>query len=111
MIEFYEIDEAIPLPKLDREGTALPLDSLTPVQQQNYDTLSAQLAALLASQPECPGDGNIDLVVDDRDLADWRFYQQTTGLSSVYDIDIDGLTNEADEAIILQSLGRDCRVP
>lgn len=108
--EFYEIDEAIPLPKLDSEGTALPLDGLTPVQQQSYDTLSAQLAALLASQPECPGDGNIDLVVDDRDLADWRFYEQTTGRSSVYDLDVDGLTNEADEAIILQNLGRDCRV-
>jgi hypothetical protein len=108
--EFYEIDEAIPLPKLDDEGRELPLDALTPVQQQNYDALSAQLAALLASQPECPGDGNIDLVVDQRDLDDWRFYEQSTGLSSVYDLDLDGLTNDADEAIILQNLGRDCRM-
>jgi len=108
--EFYEIDEAIPLPKLDDAGKELPLDALTPVQQQNYDALSAQLAALLASEPECPGDGNIDLVVDQRDLDDWRFYEQSTGLSSVYDLDIDGLTNAADEDIILQNLGRDCRV-
>lgn len=107
--EFYEIDEAVPLPKLDGFGTALPLDQLTPVQQQNYDVLSAQLTALLASQPECPGDGNIDLVVDQRDLDDWRFYEQSTGLSSVYDLNVDGLTNGDDESIILMNFGLDCR--
>lgn len=109
--EFYEIDEAVPLPKLDGFGTALPLDRLTPLQQQNYDTLSARLAALLASQPECPGDGNIDLVVDQRDLEDWRFYEQTSGRSSVYDLNIDGLTNDDDAQIIRDHLGLDCRVP
>jgi hypothetical protein len=107
--EFYEIDEAVPVPKLDGFGTALPLDRLTPLQQQNYDALSAQLAALLASQPDCPGDGNIDLMVDQRDLDDWRFYEQSTGLSSVYDLNIDGLTNGNDESIILSNFGLDCR--
>jgi hypothetical protein len=107
--EFYEIDEAVPLPKLDRAGTALPLHSLTPLQRRNFDALSAQLAALLASEPDCPGDGNIDLVVDDRDLDDWRFYEQSTGLSSVYDLNIDGLTDEEDAAIVEENLGLDCR--
>jgi hypothetical protein len=107
--EFYQIDEAVPIPKLDAPGTALPLDNLTPVEQQSYDALSAQLAALFASQPECPGDGNIDLMVDQRDLEDWRFYEQSTGQSSVYDLNLDGLTNDADAAIIRANLGLDCR--
>jgi hypothetical protein len=108
-LQFYEINEDVPLPELDYVGTELPLDHLTPVQQRNYDELSAQLAALLASEPACPGDGNIDLMVDALDLEDWRFYAESTGLSSVYDLNIDGLTNEADESIIQDNLGLDCR--
>lgn len=107
--EFYEINEAIPIPKIDKDGTELPLDALTPVQQRNFDGLSALLEKILSSEPDCPGDGNIDLVVDALDLEDWRFYEQTTGLSSVYDINVDGLTNEEDEAIIQENLGLDCR--
>jgi arylsulfatase A-like enzyme len=107
--EFYEIDEAILLPKLDSEGTNLPLDALTPEQQDNYDELAAELAAIRASVPDCPGDGNIDFVVDDQDLDDWRFFSETYGTSSVYDLDLDSLTNEADESIIEENLGLDCR--
>jgi hypothetical protein len=107
--EFYEIDEAEPLPKLDRERTELDLDNLNPEQQENYDELSAQLAALRASVPSCPGDGNIDFVVDDRDLVDWRFYSHTYGGSSVYDLNVDGLTTVADQSIIEENLGTDCR--
>jgi hypothetical protein len=107
--EFYEINEAVPIPKIDKEGTGLSLDALTPVQQRNFDALSAQLSEILTSEPDCPGDGNIDLVVDAEDLEDWRFYEQSTGLSSVYDLNIDGLTNEEDEAIIQEHLGLDCR--
>jgi hypothetical protein len=109
-VEFYEIDEAVPVPKLDRDGTQLPLDSLTADQQRNYDQLSAQLSAILASAPNCPGDGNIDSVVNQEDLANWAFYSRTWGLSSVYDFNFDGLTDAADRAIIEQNLGRDCRV-
>ena len=108
--EFYEINEAVPVPRLDREGTDLPLDALTRRQQRNYDALSAKLAAILASQPACPGDGNSDLVVNDADLANWSGYAQSPGLSSVYDINMDGLTDEDDQAIIEQNLGLNCRV-
>lgn len=106
--EFYEINEAAPIPKLDKDGTQLPLDALTAEQQRNYDELSAQLAAIRASVPSCPGDGNIDFVVDQKDLDDWRFYEPY-GLSSVYDLNIDGLTNAADQAIVDENLGLDCR--
>jgi hypothetical protein len=81
--ELYEINEAVPLPKLDREGTELPLDALTPEQQRNYDELAAQLDAIRAAVPDCPGDGNIDFVVAQRDLDDWRSYSESYGLSSV----------------------------
>jgi hypothetical protein len=44
-----------------------------------------------------------------QDLDDWRFYHEPYGLSSVYDLNLDGLTNTADRAIIEQNLGLDCR--
>jgi hypothetical protein len=110
-IEFYEIDEAVPVPKLDRDGTELPLGSLTPVQQHNYAELSAQLQGILATAPDCPRDGNIDSLVDQKDLDEWGFYSQSWGLSSVYDFNFDGLTDAADEAIIQENLGRVCRSP
>jgi hypothetical protein len=109
-VEFYEINEAVPTPKLDLEGTQLPLGSLTPDQQRNYTQLSTELGALLASASICPGDGNIDSVVNQQDLANWAFYNQTWGLSSVYDFNFDGLTNAADRAVIEQNLGLDCRI-
>jgi predicted ATPase len=86
----------------------LPLDALTAEQQRNYDELTAQLAALRASVTPCPGDGNLDLVVDDQDLDDWRFYSESSGLSSVYDLNLDGLTDADDEAFIQANFG-DCR--
>jgi hypothetical protein len=106
--EFYKINEAVPVPKLDKAGTELPLGSLTPVQQRNYDALAAQLAALLSSQPPCPGDGNIDFVVNQKDLEDWHFYSESSGLSSVYDLNLDGVTDDLDRAIIEQNLGTKC---
>ena len=56
----------------------------------------------------CPGDGNIDLVVDQKDLNDWRFYSESYGLSSVYDFNLDGLTNAEDELFIKKHLGLNC---
>lgn len=108
-IEFYEINEAQPLPLLDDADAMLPLDDLNPEQLENYNELSAQLAALQASVPPCPGDGNIDFVVDQLDLDGWRFYADSGGQSSVYDLNLDGLTNELDQAIIESHLGIDCR--
>jgi hypothetical protein len=108
--EFYEIDQAVPVPRLDNADKALNKDDLTPEQQRNYDTLRAQLDALLASAPPCPGDGNIDLVVDQLDLDDWQTYTAPTwGLSSVYDINLDGLTDDVDKGMIEEYLGTDCR--
>jgi hypothetical protein len=108
-IEFYEINEDAPLPRLDYAGTELPLDALSPAEQSSYDTLTGQLTAIRASVPDCPGDGNLDYVVDAQDITDWSFYATSSGLSTVYDLNLDGLTDEADEAIIQANLGLDCR--
>ncbi len=85
------------------------MDPLTPEQQRNYDALSAQLTAILGSQPACPGDGNIDGVINVLDVANWGIYRAlASGKSSWYDINMDGLTNPADLALIQQVLGTKC---
>lgn len=108
--EFYAIDEAVPQPALDKAGSALPLSALTPDQQSNYDALLAALNAQLAVAPSCSADGNADAVVDERDLADCRSFQlaQGWGKSSVYDLNLDGITDGSDEAIIVQDMGMTC---
>jgi hypothetical protein len=108
--EFYKINEAVPIPRLDKENAELAPGSFTKVQQANYDALYAQLQAILASQPECPGDGNIDGVVNAQDIADWRSLRALSqGKSSWYDINLDGLTDSVDLAIIRQNLGTTCK--
>jgi hypothetical protein len=108
-VEFYEIDEAVPDPRIDLAGSELDLSALTPEQQAAYDELSARLSEILGSSVPCPGDGNIDLLVNDADLDDWRFYARSTGRSSWYDLNLDGLTNDQDRGIIVDNLGLDCR--
>ncbi len=109
--EFYEINEATPLPKLDNApGNLLARKQLTPTQQQHYAALVSGLDKLLGSNISCPGDGNLDLVVDNADVENWkRFSTANGGHSSWYDFNHDGLTDEADLAIIRQNLGKDCR--
>lgn len=110
--EFYAINEAVPVPTLDREGADLKAKGpLTPVQQLNYVVLTTQLAKILGSQPACPGDGNIDGEVDRRDITDWQIYLAIAqGKSSWYDFNLDGLTDADDLAIIQQNLGIQCAV-
>jgi len=110
--EFYRINENVPIPKLDTPDANL-LATGTPLnrqQKKNYDALTAQLAQLLASQPACPGDVNLDGVVNNADIADWQMFQALSGLSSWADINLDGLTDSADLAIILQNQGA-CPTP
>lgn len=106
--EFYRVDEAVP-PLIDTSDLELPTDALTPDQQRNFDELQDQLAAIRASVPQCRGDGNIDFVVNSTDLDNWSFYSQPPGLSSVYDINLDGYTNSIDQAIIQSRIGVPCQ--
>ncbi|MFA5489607.1 MAG: sulfatase-like hydrolase/transferase [Candidimonas sp.] len=109
--EFYRIDQATPLPRLDNASSNLLAHSvMTPEQQENYEALQTELQTLMASHVECPGDGNLDLLVNEEDIRNWeRFSTANGGHSSWYDFNHDGLTDAADLAIIQQNLGRDCR--
>ncbi len=108
--EFYKIDEAVPAPRLDRANENLLLKPrLTYEEKRNYTELTNQLNAILNSEPICPGDGNIDGVVNGHDLADFNTFRRLAeGGSSWYDFNLDGLTDSTDLAEILQYLGTKC---
>ena len=106
--EFYQINENVPVPELDTADADL-LASGTPLtaeQQKNYDALSAELQTLLASQPACLGDINLDGVVNQLDVDQWAMFERlSVGKSSWADLNQDGLTNDTDLKIIKQHLG------
>jgi hypothetical protein len=120
VLEFYEIDELAPVPRIDRPdgqdannllpNPNLPPDQqLTPEQLANFNALSAELQSLLNSEIPCPGDGNLDKKVNGKDIVDWQFFSALSGgLSSWYDLNFDGITDVADLAIIQQHLGTNC---
>jgi arylsulfatase A-like enzyme len=111
--EFYRIDQAVPIPRLDNPQLNLLLNAqLSERQLQAYQTLAATLEQLEASEIECPGDGNNDGVVDQEDVSNWeRFSQLNEGRSSWYDFNLDGRTDEEDLAVIEANMGLDCRSP
>lgn len=108
--EFYHVNQATPLPLLDNAvNNLLARPSLTPEQHQNYQALLTELHTLQASEVACPGDGNLDWKVDQQDIENWKhFSTHNGGHSSWYDFNHDGLTNEADLAIIQENLGKSC---
>ena len=115
-VEFYEIDQS-QLPKLDRADSDLlagtggkGVNALSDEQRRNYDELDAELTAILATKPGCPGDGNNDGRVDQADLDNFEeLVANNWAGSSWYDVNYDGLTDDADKAIIEAQLGQDCQ--
>jgi hypothetical protein len=109
--EFYEIDEAVPTPKLDTQtAELLSKGALTPRQRANYKALSRELDTMLGAEPECLGDGNDDGVVNQADIDNWGFFAAPErGKSSWYDFNLDGLTDSADLQTVLDNLGKKCR--
>jgi arylsulfatase A-like enzyme len=109
--ELYEINEDVPVPKLDRaEENLLDGRPLTREERKNYRSLVKELALLTASAGECEGDGNLDRIVGAKDVIGWvAFSRVNGGMSSWYDVNLDGLTDTADLAIILENYGTECR--
>lgn len=110
--ELYQVNQAAPKPLLDTADRNLLAGKPTVQTQAVYDDLVATLDKILASEPDCPGDGNKDGVVNAEDLANWRKVSREWGLSSVYDFVVggvrDGLTNNLDEAVIQSNLNKTC---
>jgi len=108
--ELYKIDENTPVPSLDRESSnLLNQDSMPPQDKRNYKLLQAELKKLRKSVVACPGDGNLDKVVDEKDMIGWlKFRDLNDAQSSWFDFNLDGLTNEDDATIIEQNFGKRC---
>jgi hypothetical protein len=125
--EFYQINEDPVTPKIDKAGTALCGESesdkcpmgLTNQQKMIFNKLTAAREDTLTSEPPCPGDGNLDKVVNLADVTNW-FYFSTNGVpsqtpntppntSSWYDFNHDGSTDAADLKIIINSFGTHCK--
>ncbi len=92
-----------------------PLEGLEPEEAKNYGLLKHELERVLASEVECPGDGNKDGVVDETDIANWAAFAAGEEPSSWYDFPrpneegvfvYDGVTDERDLQVILENLGR-----
>ena len=107
--EFYEINENVPVPKIDLADTNLLDGPLTATQKRIYVSLLTQLNAIDGSAGTCNGDGNLDRIVDTEDVIGWtQFSQINGGKSSWYDFNLDGVTDEADLAIISDNYGTQC---
>ena len=108
--EFYSIDQRPVVPTIDRPDGLLANNLLTPntlpgagtlqlagALKENYDELVAVLAETLNSYKDCPGDVNLDAVVNSRDLrnqANWM--RKTKGASTWWDMNLDGYTDRND---------------
>ena len=118
--EFYEVDQAVPTPKLDNDDVILwktgDPDLPAGEAKSAFDALSAKYDEIMASNPPCPGDGNWDGVVDSRDMVNWARIAKDWGLSSVYDFvfapadatKLDGVTDTADQAVIDANMNVTC---
>ena len=104
--EFYQIDQAAPTPKIDTADLDLmpTKSSWSNTVLSNYNSLLISLNNILASQPACPGDANLDGLVNAEDLSIWQKLL-IWAASSVADFNYDGLTNAADAQIISNNQG------
>jgi hypothetical protein len=123
--EFYQVSEDVVAPKIDKAGTALCGESddcptgLTDAQKATCNQLSSSMNATLASEPACPGDRNLDKVVNLADVTNW-YYFSTNGVpsttpdtppntSSWYDFNHDGSTDTKDLKTIIDNFGIHCK--
>ena len=83
----------------------LTKSKLTPAENANLNQLMAVLEAIQASEPVCPGDGNLDKQVDEADiqgvLGNW-------GGPSVFDFNNDGVTDQIDLGTVETNFGDKC---
>lgn len=109
--EFYAIDDDVP-PSLDNADRNLLVAPhvLSRNERRAFVSLITGLERLLASEIPCPGDGNLDGVVDAADIDQFNYWANVTGQhSSWYDFNLDGLTDQVDvPAIVSGEFPRAC---
>ena len=74
-------------------------------EQANLNRLTAVLDGILASEPACPGDGNLDKVVNETDAKGVLDYW---GQPSVFDFNNDGVTDGLDLQTVQENFGDQC---
>ena len=68
----------------------------------NYDALVKSLSDTLSSQKACPGDANLDAIVNAADLSNQAEWRAITGDSSTWwDLNNDGYTDDVDRLELL----------
>jgi hypothetical protein len=83
--------------------------SLTGAAKTAFDYLSVQMNKILnLSQEPCPGDGNKDNIVDQKDLDEYQMIASAWGKSSTYDFNHDGKTDELDRKYITDNWQKKC---
>lgn len=113
--EFYRINQAPVSPRLDRPtgerannllaagtGPGAGSSQLSGRLKVNYEALVKSLFDTLSSQKACPGDANLDALVNAADLnnqAEWRSITDDT--STWWDLNRDGYTNDDDRLALL----------
>jgi arylsulfatase A-like enzyme len=117
-LQFYRINEAPLIPLIDFprlnliKDPANPTSTMTNAEATAFLDLKRELFDILNSESQCPGDGNVDGVVNGLDVKNWALFHRSG--SSWYDFDLpitngyDGLTNKYDRDYILENLGRTC---
>ncbi len=109
--EFYDLrprKHPAPLNPLALDNSPADLlkrKELTPEQQATYVELKGVLTGVLKSHSVCTGDGNLDRVVDEKDM---EGVQRHWGEPSVFDFNNDGTTDQDDEDIVTAKFGNKC---
>lgn len=111
--QFYRIDQAKPIPRLDRPtnpgANNLGTTGLTGEDLSNYNWLVSKLQSINNSVVDCPGDGNLDGVVNAQDVKDYNTWAtRSGGTSTWFDFNFDGKTDSVDLATIRANLGKTC---
>ena len=114
--EFYRIDEKPRNPRLDRPTGEAANNLLAPGTgpgggssqlsgrpKANYDALVMSLVKTLNSQKSCPGDANLDALVNSADLSNQAEWRAITGDTSTWwDLNRDGYTDKTDRDELLR---------
>src|SRR5262249_25591395 len=86
-----------------------PAACLAPLLQPIFNQLNNKMNQVLNSEPACPGDGNLDKVVNQLDLDGVHAF--TGPAPSFFDFNLDGQTDNLDRNIVLQNFGTHCLAP